>query len=161
MQHATIQVQTEESDFSTLLDIIYDWAQFVYGNVKEVIPKDCPQLLGKHVTLLHHINANLYHDMLSGCLVARILHFVNKCPIDWYSKKQGTVETATFVSKVNAARTAMEQIIDLHGTVRYMGVPLRDASYRFGDNKTVVDSGSLPPCQASQVAYNACLPSCS
>ena len=73
-----------------------------------------------------------------------ILHFVNKCPIDWYSKKQGTVEMATFGSEVNAARTATEQIIDLRGTLCYMGVPLRESSYMFGDNKTVVDSGSLP-----------------
>ena len=45
---------------------------------------------------------------------------------------------------MNAARTATEQIIDLRGTLRYMGVPLRDTSYMFRDNKTVVDSGSLP-----------------
>ena len=65
-------------------------------------------------------------------------------PIDWYSKKQGTVEAATFGSEANAARTATEQIIDLRGTLRYMGVPLRESSCMFGDNKTVVDSGSLP-----------------
>ena len=82
--------------------------------------------------------------MLSGRSVTGILHFINKCPIDWYSKKQGTVETVTFGSEANAARTATEQIIDLHGTLRYMGVPLRESSYMFGDNKTVVDSGSLP-----------------
>ena len=126
------------------MDITYNWAQFVYGNVEEVIPEDCPKLLGKHITLLQHFNVNLYHDMLSVCSVTGILHFINKCPIDWYSKKQGTVETATFGSKVNAAGTATEQIINLRGTLHYMGVPLRDASYRFGDNKTVVDNGSLP-----------------
>ena len=38
----------------------------------------------------------------------------------------------------------MEQIIYLRDTLRYMGVPLRDSSYMFGDNKTVVDSGLLP-----------------
>ena len=43
--------------------------------------------------------------------VTGILHFVNKCPIDWYSKKQGTVEKVTFGSEANAARTATEQII--------------------------------------------------
>ena len=51
---------------------------------------------------------------------------------------------ATFGSEANAARTAMGQIIDLRVTLRYMGVPLRDSSYMFGDNKTVVDSGSMP-----------------
>ena len=79
--------------------------------IKNVIPEDCPKPLGKHVTLSHYVDANLYHDMLSGHSVTGILHFVNKCPIDWYSKKQGTVETATFGSEANAARTATEQII--------------------------------------------------
>ena len=144
MRHAAIRVRTDEPDFSALPDITYDWAQSVYGNFKEVIPEDCPKPLGKHVTLSHYVDANLYHDMLSGRSVAGILHFVNKCPIDWYSKKQGTVETVTFGSEANAARTATEQIIDLRGTLRYMGVPLRESSYMFGDNKTVVDSGSLP-----------------
>ena len=100
--------------------------------------------LERHVPFSHYIDANLYHDMLSGHSVTRILHLINKCPIDWYFKKQGTVETVTFGSEANAARTAMEPIIDLCGTLHYIGVPLRDSSYMFGDNKTVVDSGSLP-----------------
>ena len=144
MQHAAIRVRTDEPDFSALPDITYDWSQSVYGNVKEVIPEDCLKPLGKHVTLSHYVDANLYYDMLSGCLFTGILHFVNKCPIDWYSKKQGTVEAATFGSEANTARTAMEQIIDLRGTLHYMGVPLRESSYMFGDNKTIGDSGSMP-----------------
>ena len=48
-----------------------------------------------------------------------------------------------FGSKSSAARTATEQIIDLHSTLRYLGVPIRGSSYMFGDNKTVVNSGSL------------------
>ena len=116
MRHAVIRVQTEEPDFSALLDITYNWAQSVYGNVKEVIPEDCPKPLGKHVTLSHCVDANSYHDMLSGHSVTRILHFVNKCPIDWYSKKQGMVETATFGSEANAARTATEQTIETPAT---------------------------------------------
>ena len=76
--------------------------------------------------------------MLSGRSVTGILHFVNKRPIDWYSKKQGTVG-----SEANAARTATEQIIDLCGTFRYMGVLLRESSYMFGDNKAIVDSAII------------------
>ena len=51
MQHAAIQVRTEEPDFSALPAITYNWVQLVYGNVKEVVPEDCLKLLGKHVTL--------------------------------------------------------------------------------------------------------------
>ena len=62
--------------------------------------------------------------------------------MDWFSKKQATVETATYGSEFVAARTCVEQIIDLRNTLRYLGVPLRSKSYMFGDNKTVVDSST-------------------
>jgi hypothetical protein len=80
------------------------------------------------------------HDVLSGRSVTGILHLVNKMPLDWYSKKQATVETATYGSEFVAARTCVEQIIDLRTTLRYLGVPIRDKSFMFGDNKSVVDS---------------------
>jgi hypothetical protein len=34
----------------------------------------------------------------------------------------------------------VEQIIDLRNTLQYLGVPIRDKCYMFGDNKSVVDS---------------------
>ena len=43
-----------------------------------------------------------------------------------------------------AARTCVEQITDLRMTLRYLGVPIRDKSFVFGDNKTVVDTASTP-----------------
>ncbi len=39
-----------------------------------------------------------------------------------------------------AARLSVEQIKALRDTLRYLGVPLRQTSYMFGDNKSVVDS---------------------
>jgi hypothetical protein len=50
------------------------------------------------------------------------------------------VETATYGSECVAARICIEQIINLHSTVRYLGVPVWDKNYMFGDNKSVVDS---------------------
>jgi hypothetical protein len=82
------------------------------------------------------------HDLTTGRSVTGILHLVNQAPIDWYSKKQATVETATYGSEFVAARTCVEQIIDLRNTLRYLGVPIREQSYMFGDNKSVVDSST-------------------
>jgi hypothetical protein len=65
---------------------------------------------------------------------------VNKTPIEWYSKKQATVETATYGSEFVAARVCVEQIIDLSNTLQFLGVPVREKNYMFGDNKFVVDS---------------------
>jgi hypothetical protein len=74
------------------------------------------------------------HDITSGKSVTGILHLVNKTPIEWYSKKQATVETATYGSEFVAVRVCKEHIIDLRTTLQYLGVPIRDKSYMFGDN---------------------------
>ena len=80
--------------------------------------------------------------MLSGRSVTGILHLINKTPFEWYSKKQATVETATYGSEFVAARHATEQIIDHRISLRYLGVPIREHTYMFGDNESVVGSGS-------------------
>ena len=65
-------------------------------------------------------------------------------PFDWYLKKQATVETATYGSEFVAARTCVEQAIEIPLTLRYLGVPIRDRSYMFGDNQSVVNSSNVP-----------------
>ena len=144
MKHATIRVRTEEPDFSALPSEPYKWDYSVYGDVKEELPKDAPEPLGKYVTTTHYVDANLFHDILTGRSVTGILHLLNKTPIDYYSKKQATVETATYGSEFVAARTCTEQIIDLRTTLRYLGVPIREKCYMFGDNESVVNSASVP-----------------
>ena len=69
---------------------------------------------------------------------------LNATPIDWYSKKQATVETATYGSEFVAARICVEQIVDLCNTLRYLGMSIREQSYMFGDNDSVVNSSSTP-----------------
>ena len=144
MKHFTLRFRTDEPDFSDLPDQDFDWAHSVYGNVRELLPTDAPTPLGRYVQLYHYVDANLYHDMLSGRSVTGIVHFANQTMIDWFTKKQATVETATYGSEFVAARTCVEQVIDLRTTLRYLGVPIREHSYMFGNNKSVVDSSSIP-----------------
>ena len=140
MRHAALRVRTDEPDYSDIPDFQYDWSKSVYGELTEIKPSDAPEPLGNHVTLTHYVDANLMHDVTTGKSVTGILHLINKTPLDWYSKKQPTVETATYGSEFVAARICVEQIIDLRTTLRYLGVPIRDKSFMFGDNKSVVDS---------------------
>ena len=44
------------------------------------------------------------------------------------SKKQATVEMATYGSEFVAAKTATEQIMDIRYTLRYLGVPIKSKS---------------------------------
>ena len=54
------------------------------------------------------------------------------------------METATYGSEFVAARTCVDQIIDLRNTLRYMGIPVEDRCYMFGDNESVVNSATTP-----------------
>ena len=49
----------------------------VYGNVEELIPDDIPEPLGHNVVLTSYVDANLYHDMITGHSVTGILHLIN------------------------------------------------------------------------------------
>jgi hypothetical protein len=82
--------------------------------------------------------------MVTGRSVTAILHFLNQAPMDWYSKKQATVETATFGSEFIAARTTIDHLVDLRMTLCYLGIPIQEKSYIFGDNKTIIDASSTP-----------------
>ena len=90
------------------------------------------------------MDANLYHDLISGRSVTGILHLANQTLIDSFSKLQSTVETATFGSEYVAARTCTEQIIDLRNTFRYLGVPVEHATMMFGDNESIMNTASVP-----------------
>ena len=143
MRHAAIRARTGEPNYSDLPAQNFDWAHSVYGDAEGLLPLNAPEPLGKFVTLTDYVDANLYHDLLTGRSVTGCLHLMNKTPIDWHSRKQATVETATFGSESVAARTCIDQAIDLRITLRYLGVPIR-GSYMFGDNESVVNSSIHP-----------------
>ena len=132
-----IRFRTDQADYSFLRDQDFDWTYSVYGNVQEILPDEMPDPLGEPVTTTTTMDANLNHCLATGKSLTGCLHFVNKTPVDWYSKKQATVETATYGSEFVAAKTATEQIMDIRPTVRYLGAPI-------GDNRSVVTSATLP-----------------
>jgi hypothetical protein len=144
MRHGAIRIRTQEPDYSDLPDKVYDWEHSVYAGAEELMPHDCPPSLGKPVVMTTFVDANLYHDLVNGKSVTGVMHFFNKTLVDWFSKKQATVETATYGAEFVAARTAMEQIIDLRIELRYLGVLVKGSTMMFGDNESVVDSSSIP-----------------
>ena len=84
------------------------------------------------------------HDFMTGWSATGVLHLLNQTPVDWFSKRQGQVETATYGSEFVAARTSVEQIINLCYTLRMFGVPLDGPSWLFGDNQSVITCSTLP-----------------
>jgi hypothetical protein len=143
MRFAQIRVLTGEPDNSDLKNEEYNWTKAVYGDIKEKVPEGIPDPLGNYVTLSLYYDANLYHHVVTGWSVTGILHFMNKMPIDWYSKKQATVETASYSSKF-IVHTLVSIGLLTSGLpyTSYLNVPIHDVSYIFGDNMTIVQSAT-------------------
>ncbi|GKY94554.1 hypothetical protein MPSEU_000421100 [Mayamaea pseudoterrestris] len=121
-----------------------DWDYSVYGKICEELPWNMPTPRGKAVRMSTFEDANLYHDYTTGRAAMGMLHMLNGTVVDWFSKRQATVETATYGSEFVAARVSTEQIMDLRFTLRMLGVPLDGPSWMFGDNKSVTQSSNLP-----------------
>ena len=71
-----------------------------------MVADDIPMPHGNPVLITTYKDANLFHDFITGRAVTGILHLLNQTPIDWFSKRQATVETATYRSEFVAAKTA-------------------------------------------------------
>ena len=83
-----------------------------------------PQPKDKPVRITTSEDVNLLHDFTTSHYGMGILHLLNQTPMDWFSKCQNTVETATYGSEFTAARIATEQLFNLRYTLRMLGVPL-------------------------------------
>jgi len=113
-------------------------------DAKEEIPLDAPKPKGKPVTVTAFFDADLCHDLISGKSVTGILHQLNKTPVEWHSKLQSTVETATFSSEHVAARTCTEQVNDLCLPLQCLGAPVNGPAMVLGDNESVINSAAIP-----------------
>ena len=141
---ASLVVRTTKPNLEGIDTPDYDWQYTVYGNAEEEIPKNLPDPKGKTVQIIVYKDANLYHDMVTGKAVTGILIFFNGTLVDWYSKRQATVEAATYGSEFVAARIAVDQIVDCRLSLRYLGVPIEVKTIMFGDNQSVVTSSTIP-----------------
>lgn len=141
---AALRVRTGIPDLSAFPNQQHEWAYTVYGKVREQIPADAPEPLGKEIVHLCYVDANLYHCMITGRALTAVLHILNQTLVDWYAKKQATCESSTYSSEIIAARIAVDQIIDLRTTLRYLGVPIKVKTYLFGDNQSVVTNTTIP-----------------
>ena len=122
MKEATIRYRTDMPDISDFAFPSFDWSNSPYAGAKEELPSDLPPARGKKVLMTTFVDANLGHDVISGKSVTGVLHFFNKTPVDWFTKKQNTVETATFGSENTAGRTSIEQLKANKMTLLYLSL---------------------------------------
>ena len=142
-----IRFRTGIPDWEAIFDqdaVRHDWMESIYGCPPEDVDPKAPTPKGKQVRTTSFVDANLMHDAVTGRSCTGIIECVNQTPMDWFSKRQNQVETATHGSEFMAARQATERIIDLRYTLQSFGVPIDGAAWMFGDNKSVVTSSTIP-----------------
>ena len=82
--------------------------------------------------------SNLHHNVITSRCLTRAIHFNNKTLADWCSKEKAMIKTTTFLSKLSFTCACVEKFIDLRVTLRYLGAPLRERSFRLSYNKSSV-----------------------
>ncbi len=87
----------------------YNWTKF-YGEVKEAIPVDMLEPLGKDIDVRMMCDCDHAGDKRTRRSCTGFLIFCNMALIDWVSKKQATIETSVFGAEFVAMKHGIEKL---------------------------------------------------
>jgi hypothetical protein len=145
-------VDWDEQQFPT-----HDWTEF-YGTIKEALPTNAPVPKGNSIQMNIFVDADHASNKITRRSQTRILIYINRAPITWYSKSQNTVESSTFGSEFVALRIAVEMIEALRYKLRMFGILIGGPANIFCDNKSVVTNSTIPTSLLSKkhnsIAYH-------
>jgi len=120
-----------------------NWKEF-YGEVIEEDPAGMPTPLGQSVRVGTFLDADHAGNVVTRRSHTGIFIFVNNSLIVQYSKKQNTVESATFGAEMVAMRVARDLTVALRIKLKMFGVPIDGPADFFCDNDSVVKNTSIP-----------------
>jgi hypothetical protein len=131
-----------------------DWGDMYPG--EEELPPKMPKPHGKEVQINVFVDADHAGEKLTRRSHTGFIIMLNRAPVDWYSKRQNTVETSTFGSEFVSTRTACERVKALRYKLRMMGVPIDGPANMFCDNESVVKSAARPESQLKKKHVSLC-----
>ena len=135
--------------------ILYDWYH-QYGDIKEPIPVDAPEALGKSVELRMYVDADHASDKATRQSRTGFFIYMNSALIAWSSKRQQTVETSVFRSEFVAMKTGIEALRGIRYKLRMMGIPIGGPNYIYGDNKLVITNSTKPDSKLNMKSHWIC-----
>ena len=69
---------------------------------------------------------------------------MNTALIQWFSKKQATIETCVFEAVFLAMKIVTENLVGIRYKLMMMGVPISGPLYIYGDNMFVIYNNQQP-----------------
>ena len=115
-----------------------DWKEF-YGDIKEERPPGCPEPLGNALTISCFVDANHTGNVVTRRLHTGILIFIQKTCMIQFSKRQNSVESATYGSESTALRIAQDLLVALCLKLMSFAIPINGPCNVFMDNEAVFE----------------------
>ena len=117
-----------------------------YADFKEDVDPRLPEARLKELTITIYIDANHGHDKVTGKSITGILVLVGSTPIYWQSKRQASVQTATFGAEFISLKRAIAEAITIRYYLKSMGVKVTKPTVIYGGNmssiENTIESGS-------------------
>jgi hypothetical protein len=117
-----------------------DWSDSLYETELPAAPINMTEPLGNPVIISVFVDADNAGNVITRRSQTGTLIYVNNAPIIWYTKKQNTVEAATYGSESVAARIAVEMADGLLYKLRMFGTSVELPIHVFCDNHIMVNS---------------------
>ena len=130
-------------DDSTIFNDSADWSEF-YPDAREEDPPGMPEPLGKAMKMACFVDSNHAGNVVTRRSHTGIMIFLQNAPILPYSKRQNTVESATFGSELVAMRVARDLIVAMRIKLKCFGIPIDGPCDVFCDNEAVFKNTSRP-----------------
>ena len=132
-----------------------DWDNF-YGEVKEELPPDMPEPLGREVDVRLYVDSSHANDKSNRRSRTGFFVFLNCALIQWCSKKQPTIETSVFGAEFVAMKHGIETVRGIRYKLRMMGVKLSGPTYVYGDNMSVIHNTQKPESTLKKKSNSIC-----
>ena len=138
-----------------------DWSSSEFSSAikekTEVHPR-APRPRGYGFTVVGKVDADHAGDLVTRRSRTGFIVYLNSAPIYWFSKKQNSVETASFGSEFMAMKQLCEYLRGLRYKLVMMGIPCEGPSYVCGDNQSVLANTTIPEStlkkKSSSLAYH-------
>ena len=101
----------------------------LYGDLKEAILSNSPEEIGKQFDLRGYVDSNHAGEKNTKMSRSVFFIFLNTALIQWFSKKQATINTSIFGSEFVAMNIFMDTLQGIMYELRMMGVPISGPSY--------------------------------
>ena len=125
---------------------------------QEAIPENAPEPYGRWFVIRAKVDADHASDTASRRSRPGMLVWLNGALVQWWSKKQNSLESSSFGSDFIAMKQCCQYLRGLRYKLRMIGSPVEGPAYIFGDNQSVLANTTNPDStlkkKSQSIAYH-------